>query len=240
MRQISDVMADDLEVIRQRILAERKQGGAEPPSSTAAAGQTLTVEEERKAYAELKSRHQIDLNDEHNLADLEDKGLRSHMERARAILADEEKSKAALPSQETIRANHIKNLRQFSALIGALREADLEMQNGVEDTFLQARNAARLGVGEQPHAFPPIPKGKPANSEALAMLGDKTDKAAKACQASSAAVTATIQSLDVLRRESEVVVDTLMKLVDHYRASFAAIERLLTSSKGGEAATTSK
>lgn len=225
LRQIASVMSDDLEEIRQKILAERKDVGP---------GSDLTAEEERRAYAELKVKHQVDLNDEHHLADLEDKGLMSHMERAREILAAQEKSRAELPSRESVKANHVKNLRQFSALVQALRTADMELQSGVEETFLQARNAARIGNGETPHSFPKVPEAKPANHEALTLLSSKIDKTANSCQESSKAITSAIQTLDVLRRESEAVVDAMTKMADHYRAAYNALEQLLLSSNAGK------
>jgi hypothetical protein len=221
LRQIGTMMSDDLEDIRQKILAERRNESGDLQ---------LTAEEERRAYAELKAKHQIDLNDKRNIAELEDKGLMSHMESARRLLAEQEKCKAGLPSREDVKASHVKSLRQFSALVQELRTTDLELQSGVEETFLQARNATRIGGGETPHSFPGVPQGKPANHEALAMLSTKIDRAGNSCQESSKAITSAIQTLDVLRRDSESVVDALTKMVDHYRKAYDALEQLLGGS----------
>lgn len=121
----------------------------------------------------------------------------------------------------------MKNLRQFSALVQALDNADKELQSGVEEIFLQARNAARIGMGETPHSFPKVPEAKPANHEALALLSAKIDKTAASCQESSKVIASAILTLDVLRRESEAVVDATTKMADHYRTAYDALERLL-------------
>jgi hypothetical protein len=220
LRTVSAVMESDLVAIRQDIIGDRKGDESSLPSD-------LTPEEERKVQHELRRRHQVDLNDERNLADLEDKGLMSHMVQARKTLAEQTKKQQMLPKSEDTRVKHVKNLRHFSSLVQGLQSAGLELQCGVEETFLQSNNSVKLSKGERPHSFPEVPNGKPANRDALVLLAERIDKSALQCHKSNTAITDTVNGIDVLRREYEVVVDAYVKLLNHYQASHEALEQLL-------------
>jgi hypothetical protein len=234
LRRVSAVMEDDLVAIRQKVVAEREGrfSSDRNPVDSGAATVNLTEEEERKVYNELKSKHQVDLHDENNLAELEDKGLIDHIAQARRTLAEQEQKKTALPNRDNIRARHVHSKLQFSSLVQALESANMNLLCGVEEAFLQGSNTAKIAAGKTPHSFPEVPEEKPVNHGALATLSTKVDGAAKSCQAASSAIADAVNGIDVLRRECETVVDSLIKLVDHYRASHIALERLLGAGKG--------
>lgn len=217
LRTVSSTMGDNLTAIRQKILKSRATGQSEETA--------LTEEEERRAYLELRKRHQVDLNDEGNLTGLEDRGLLSHMDEARRALAEQNKTQH--PDQTVLRTGHVKTLRQFSTLVQTLTSANMELQCGVEETFLQANNAAKLSKGETPHAFPSVPGVKPTNAEALDLLKKKTDEAAKACQKSAESIASGINEIDVLRREYEKTIDGLTILVEFYKKSHTTLAELL-------------
>lgn len=213
LRRVAAVMEDDLAALRQRAVADR--GGA------------LTDSDERKVHEELRKKHQVDLNDERNLSELEDPGLVSHMEQARRTLASQMAKSGALPARADMRAKQVQNARQFSSLIQKLDQVKRDLQCGTEETFLQAANAAKLAAGQTPHAFPRVAVGWPPNHEALGALGRKIAAAAKSCETTSDVLVEAVAGFDVLRRDSEVVVDTLVRLVEHYHTSHVALERLM-------------
>lgn len=226
LRAVSAVMESDLASIRGRIISDRK--GGEGTSDE------LTADEETKAQNELRQRHQVDLNDERNLADLEDKGLMSHMDKARAALAEQAKRHQELPKQNEIRARHVKNLRAFSSLVQGLQNAGQELLCGVEDAFIQSSNATKLSKGDRPHSFPDVPKGAPANREAIVKLAEKISSSAGQCQKTNTAITDTVNGIDVLRREYEMVVDAYAKHLEHYRASHDALIQILGNGSGAQ------
>ena len=217
LRSVSAVIDGDLAAIRQKILAGRGESG----------GAVLTPEEERKLHQEVRQKHQVDLNEESNIGELEDKRLMGHMVSARKSLAEQERRRLTLPRFEEVRAQHVKNKQQVSGLIQRLQEVGLETQCGVEDTFLQSSNTTKLASGSRPHAFPEVPPEVPPNRAALVMLAQKISGAGSTCQKTITAISDTVNQLDVLRRDQEVVVDALVSLYHHYRASHEALEHLL-------------
>lgn len=232
LRADAAALEADAAVLRREILAGRPAAPRGSPEAGAAGGaeapaEELSPEEERELHQELRRRHQVDLNDERHLAELEDKGLAGHMESARSELASQELKRQALPRLDAVCAQHVKNKQQASHLVRTLQAAGLEAQCGVEDAFLQASNAGKLAAGHAVHGGREPLTAVAGYQSALKTLGGKTEEAARAFQAAAAAMAATVNGLDVLRRDQEVVVDGLTALLRHYQASHDALARLL-------------
>lgn len=198
---------------------ERREGGdaaITPPGA-------IYAEDVRVAHRALLKRNQVDLNHETNLAALENSNLNARMDGARSTLSAQASGATAAPDRGDIRARHVKVTRQFSELALNLEKFCRELLCGVEETLLQASNAAKLAKGVQPHAFAAIKPSAPDNAKALAELGRKIEEAGKVCQAAFDNFNDARNSVDVLRRESERVSDDFARLADHHaRALFKA------------------
>lgn len=204
---VPDLGADIAE-IRKRVLDERGEGGAD----------SLTADENRKVYNELVKRHQVDLNDEENVANLEDPSLVAHMEAARRRLAEQERALARLPQLEVLRSQYLKAMGKISSLVRSLEERSQSERENVELAHRQPRILETLGVGQKPHGFaaplPPPVAADPATKEALTITGKKAQDVAENYEAFLTAVQEVKNDLFVVRREVEEVGDGLLGLVE--------------------------
>lgn len=97
---------------------------------------------------------QIDLNDETHLADLEDAGLMSHMEEARAHLIEQLKEISQLPSQAAVTQADMAARRALSAVIIDITDQKMSMASIRDRIVLHANDIEKLAAGMQPHGYP--------------------------------------------------------------------------------------
>jgi len=101
---------------------------------------------------EAKKFRPIDLNDEKELENLEDKGLIEHMGDAR----DKYKKACAEPRSTGGDAEWAAAGRELSGVLSDLNDLQMAVQCLVEQTLLNADNIDRLMRGEQPHGYTPV------------------------------------------------------------------------------------
>jgi hypothetical protein len=177
----------------------------------------------RARYEEIRRAIQVDLNDERNLADLEDPGLRKHMEWARAHLAQQESKLAELPALEGIDQTDRAGRRSLSALMVALKEQQMNLQCASDEVLLEATNVGRLANGEKPHGYPAANEplvAETALAKNFAHLQKKLVNAGDALTAVLLALADFERDLTLGRRNYETVVDGLRRHVDHYALAF--------------------
>lgn len=97
---------------------------------------------------------QIDLNDETHLADLEDAGLMSHMEEARAQLMEQLKEISQLPSREAVSQADTTARRALSTIITDVAEQKMSLATVRDRVVLHASDIEKLSAGIQPYGYP--------------------------------------------------------------------------------------
>lgn len=97
---------------------------------------------------------QIDLNDEAHLADLEDAGLMSHMEEARAQLMEQLKEISQLPSRDTVMQADTMARRALSAIITDIADQKMSLATVRDRVVLHASDIEKLSAGMQPYGYP--------------------------------------------------------------------------------------
>ncbi len=205
-----DALAPTLAEIRARVLGTRAGGApAEAAPST---------EEQRTIYQELQKRHQVDLNDERNLAGLEDPGLLSHMEGARRRLAEQDRALSRLPCREALREDYIKSLGEVSGVLARSEQLLSDTRERVELAFLLPRQVRAFAAGQTPHgATRPLPAtvvADPAVGAALAFVEKKGEAVAEAFEKGLEVLSETRGQLFVARRQMEGVCDGLLALLE--------------------------
>ena len=197
-----DDLAPTLAAIRARVLGPLAPSGGE------------TGDQQREIYQELQKRHQIDLNDERNLAGLEDPGLLSHMEGARRRLAAHAAAVAARPPREALREEYVGALGDFTALIARAESLHGGQREQVELAFLLPRQVAAYAEGKTPRgAERPLPAGVLADTgtqSAFAFLGKKGQALAEGYEKDTEGWLDFRNRLFVVRRRLESVCDGLL------------------------------
>ena len=97
---------------------------------------------------------QIDLNDETHLADLEDAGLMSHMEEARAQLMKQLEEISQLPSRESVTQADTAARRALSAVITDIAEQKMSLATVRDRVVLHASDIEKLSAGMLPYGYP--------------------------------------------------------------------------------------
>lgn len=125
-----------------------------PPSGEPDLGEDLLDVRRRVAAAAAAAAQQIDLNEEHNLADLEDAGLRAHRETAREGLQDYNQRQQELPAYAKLKAKSIAGQKAFGALLRICEEKFMEARCSVEYAHRASASLAQLRQGKVPHGYP--------------------------------------------------------------------------------------
>jgi hypothetical protein len=120
---------------------------------------------------------QVDLNDPAQLGDLEDAGLMSHMEEARAQLAAQELAAAQLPEEASLLASSAEGRTGLSTVMNVLREQRAALVSARDEVYLQASNSEKLAAGLTPHGFPPTGKDTFASRQSLIYLCSRINSA---------------------------------------------------------------
>lgn len=220
----------DVTDIRRRAAAAAAAGGA-------VLAATETAEQEAQArYEEMKKRHQVDLNDEKNLADLEDPGLMEHMRRARQQLAAHELELARLPTVEELKKNDTAARRALSGVVTSLKTQQMDLQCACDDVLLQATNVERLAGGEKPHGYPaegvPLHEENPLRKN-MKHLAKKINESGATLGNVAAALEAFERDMTLARRSYEAVVDGLCRRLESLESVHQDVARTLEKQKSG-------
>jgi hypothetical protein len=187
-------------------------------------------------YEALRRQHQVDLNDERNLADLEDPGLMDHMHLARRQLAGHDLELAKLPQPAELERADTDGRRSLSALALSLKEQQMALQCACDAVILEAANVGRLVEGGRLHAYP-APSAALGRDTAVAKnlehLGKKLSSAGSELSKIAEAFSNFERALTLARRSYEAVVDGLRRRHARYEASHQELSESLRASAGG-------
>ncbi len=196
---------------------------AAPSDQEANPGSVKGAEAREPGYGteDLKKAFQICLDDEANLAGLEDPDLVVHMERARSTYAENLISeKRCGPDPAALKATHKQVLVDINSLLRAVEEQKAERQRNTDEICVHSSNAKRLSVGAVAHVPPPhgYPVLKapvaPECLEAFKRLGAQIAEDGDMSQKSVAFCEDTLKRLTLLRRSIEGLLDGLWRLAE--------------------------
>lgn len=179
---------------------------------------------------ELKKRHQVDLNDAGQLADLEDAGLQAHMDRARKMLADHERNQAALPGAEELNRKDSAARRALSGLVTGLKAQQMALQVACDDVLLQAANTQKLAEGGRPHGYPVGQAGCSATN--LEFLGKKTLAAGEDLAQIVTRLESFERELTLARRAYENAAEGLMRRSHYFERAYREVAALAREGLG--------
>jgi hypothetical protein len=182
------------------------------------------------SYETLQRRYQVDLDDERNLADLEDAGLRQHMLRARQQLACDERALSAVPAVEALVDSDTQGRRGLSALTVALKAQKTALQCAGDAVASLATAASGLVRGERPHGFPAAGAALAAGSaeaQNLAYLAGRLTAAVTELGQVATALGNLERDLSLSRRHSETATEGLRRRLDHYEKGYQALAALV-------------
>lgn len=184
-------LGDDILDVRRRALAaaatRKTATGAEPAAAAAAVAAV-----------------QIDLNEESNLADLEDARLLAHREAARKELQEYNRRQEQLPNYNDLRAKSLAGRKTFGALLRTLEEKFMEARCAVEKAHRASADLKQLRRGEAPHGYPGTLDTDPAG--ALARLQKGVKASAQEYEQTFQYFEALKNSLYDLRRENDALI----------------------------------
>jgi len=183
---------------------------------------------------------QIDLNDPTQLGDLEDAGLMSHMDEARAQLADQERASLLLVESDQLSEMEVDGRSVLSDLMTLLREQRAALANARDNIFLHASNAAKIAAGITPHGYPQVdpsksaappkpvsPSGVRADTGALVMLSSRTNEAGNEIERVCGALEAAENMLTRARRSVEGVMTGRSQRCTHYESAWHELSKTL-------------
>lgn len=163
----------------------------------------------------------VDLNDEKNLADLEDPGLKEHMRRARERLVEQERAMDTLPTPDALKREDARARQALSSIMTGLKDQQMNLQCALEEISLHSSNADRLATGDMPHGYP-----KTGTRSVDANLQGNMRHLAKRISGTAASVGDTLtvlaeleRHLTLARRNYEAVVDGYARRVERLEQS---------------------
>ena len=228
-------LGDDILDIRLRAKAAAAAAAATETAATSTRQQLETPEATEARLKKLRLLHQVDLNDEKNIADLEDEGLEHHRRKARQILKAGLADQAALPSASNLLRDDTATRRALSSLMANLKEAQMALQCAIDEVHAHASNALKLTVNEQPHSYPPVGPDRPtaAMVKCLNHLEKKVMSAVGDLNRTSEMLNTFERDLTLTRRNYETVVDGLRRRDEYYMAAYAEISNLASGGSSG-------
>lgn len=195
----------DIAEVRARVLGGRKASEATPADHRAVA-------------EELRERHQIDLNEEENLAHLEDPGLVAHMRSARSQLARHQEALARLPRRESLRTLHLDSVGAVSRQLREFDAYDMLNREQVEHAHRLARIIGDVARRRPIHGFSgvlsPAAAADPSVAKVLRHLQEKAEGVARAYEEAVDRVKAMKGEVFAARQKIERAGDGLLKLVE--------------------------
>jgi hypothetical protein len=174
------------------------------------------------ATDDLRKAFQICLDDEANLAGLEDPDLVEHMELARATYAEKLISeKRYAPNLDELKANHKQILVEINSLLRAMEEQKAERQRNTDEICVHGSNAKRLSACPvanvpPPHGYPALKSPVPPEClEAFKRLSVQIAEDGELSQKSVAFCEDALKKLTLLRRGIEGLLDALWRLAEN-------------------------
>ncbi len=155
---------------------------------------------------------QVDLNDEKNLADLEDPSLMKHVREARDQLARWEEGRSVVPSTENLIRDDKASRQAISQAITAINEQKMALQCAIEEATLNGTNVGRIVAGEKPHSYP--------------QAGMKTENLKhlqKKIESNVASFTDVYQALERIERDIVLFRRLCETVVDGYAATVSVV-----------------
>lgn len=183
---------------------------------------------------------QVDLNDPTQLGDLEDAGLMSHMDEARAQLADQERASTLLVENAQLSEMEVDGRSALSDLMTLLREQRAMLANARDNIFLHSSNAAKIAAGITPHGYPPVdssklaasskaavPSGIRADTGSLVMLSSRINEVGNEIERVCSALEAAESILTRARRSVEGVMTGRSQRCTHYESAWHELSKTL-------------
>jgi hypothetical protein len=196
-------------------IRKTSEGQGADPSGVTGAEPGCATDDLRKAF-------QICLDDEANLAGLEDPDLVEHMELARATYAEKLISeKRSAPNLDELKAKHKQILVEMNSLLRAIEEQKAERQRNTDEICVHGSNAKRLSAGPTanvppPHGYPALKSPVPPEClEAFKRLSAQIAEDGELSQKSVAFCEDTLKKLTLLRRGIEGLLDALWRLAEN-------------------------
>jgi len=174
-----------------------------------------------KLYEELKRKHQVDLNNANQLKDIEDSDLQEHMVQARIQLAEYEKKLEQLPEIKELQNLDTDVRKLLSRLTTSLKSQQMLLQVSCDNIILQATHAQRLSNDEYPYGHQ-----KNASLKSFDILGQKMIETGNNLTDIVNVFVAFNRDLTVARRSYEIIVNGLLKRVEHFETSYIKLQSL--------------
>ena len=199
------MLGHDISAIRERVLGKR-------PTNK------ISSSEHKALYADLQKNLEIDLNEEENLAPLEDPVLIAHMNSARAQLIQYQKTLSRLPRRETLRTQHLDSMGAMSRQLREFDEFNMYYQEQIEHSHRLARIINDLTRQKPIHGLNIIlPKEiatNPAVVEAFTFLYKKALASAKMFEGAISRVAEIKRNIFSIRHTFEESGDGLLRLIE--------------------------
>lgn len=196
----------DIAEIRARVL------GARQPTAK------LSADDHKVVYKELQSLHQIDLNEEKNLAHLEDPGLVAHMNSARQQLTEYQRTLARLPRRESLRTLHLDSVGSISQQLRKFDEYDMFHREQVEHAHRLVRIIENLARRKPIHGTSAsLSHAAASDPTVIGALNFACEKAKEVAQSFQHAVNGVVDmkgELFTVRHQFETVGDGLLELIE--------------------------
>ena len=167
-------------------------------------------------------KHQVDLNDASQLADLEDSGLMAHMDDARKLLADHVRNEAVLPHAEELQRCDAATRRSLSGIVTGLKSQQGGLQVAYNEILLQAANAQKLATGRHPHGYP-APPSQSLSAQNLEFLGTKTLSVGEDLAGVIAGIEDLERALTITRRAYENTVEGLTRRCRFFEKAYETL-----------------
>ena len=192
-----DGLQEDIAEIRARVFTREAAGETDPGT------------------AEPQHRYQVDLNDETNVAALEDPGLQDHVRAAHRRLAEHEQALLRLPQLEGLRTKYLTEIGHLSALLTGLDEKLMAERGNVAGSHRLGRLLTDLLEGRSPEFVAPVSRKDLTPREALELIAEKSAESAGTREAFLTFAENDVRRiLFKLRREIEIICDGLIELVE--------------------------
>ena len=174
---------------------------------------------------------QVDLNDPTQLGDLEDAGLMSHMDEARAQLAEQERMSALLVNNSMLAEMETEGRSSLSNLMLMLREQRTALAATRDSIFLHASNAAKLAAGITPHGYPAKSANDPAgirsDTGSLVLLSSRINTVGSEIEQICEVLAAAECTLTRARRSVETVMTGRNQRYVHYETAWQELSKTL-------------
>ena len=174
----------------------------------------------------------LDLNDEKNLADLEDANLQAHMQQARVRAAELSAELERLPAPAELQLDVAAASQALSSVASGLSAHLLAIQCATDEIQLAARNAGRLAAilagAPQTTDLLKWPHGYPAaGPAALLHMENKIGAIAATLGAAVVAIEGLARDHTLTRRLHDQAIEKQKRRCGHYESAYAELIQTL-------------